>query len=91
MRYVIDLTYIVALEQIDQHVEDHMAVLRRYAETGVIAASGRKSPRTGGIIVTHDVEEGAVQALINDDPFHQHELARYTVTPVRSPLNRPAE
>ena len=46
-----------------------MAVLRRHAETGAIMASGPKSPRTGGIIVTHDVEESAVQALINDDPF----------------------
>ena len=91
MHYVIDLTYIVPLEQVNPHVEEHMAVLRRHAETGAIMASGPKSPRTGGIIVTHDVEESAVQALINDDPFQQYELARYTVTPVRSPLNRPNE
>ncbi len=89
MHYVIDLTYIVPLEQVDPHVEEHMAVLRRHAETGTIMASGPKSPRTGGIIVTHDVEESAVQALINDDPFQQYELTGLRPSPTRRVCRSP--
>jgi uncharacterized protein YciI len=86
-RYVIDLNYVRPLSEVDVHVDEHRELLARQAEQGTVLASGPKSPRTGGVIVTAEVTRDEVEALIAADPFHRHGLADYSVTAVRSPLN----
>jgi uncharacterized protein YciI/ketosteroid isomerase-like protein len=81
--FVIDLHYVKPLAEIDLAREEHLEVLERHARRGTIVFSGAKSPRTGGIIVCGDVERAAVDAVIEDDPFHRLGLAEYTVTPLR--------
>lgn len=43
-------------------------------------ASGRKVPRTGGIILALADTLETVNKIITEDPFHKHELAEFTVT-----------
>ena len=81
--FVIDLTYVQPLAAVDEALEEHIAVLERHARRGTILFSGAKSPRTGGIIVCGDVDRDAVDALIEDDPFHRLGLAEHTVTQLR--------
>jgi uncharacterized protein YciI len=78
--FIIDLNYIVPLEELDQHMANHVKFLRKYYKKGNFIASGRKVPRTGGIIlaVADDVE--AIDSIMSEDPFTKHELAEYTVT-----------
>ena len=81
--WVVDLTYVAPLTEVDRWRDDHLTVLADFARRGVVAASGPKSPRTGGIIVTHHVDRGAVHELIAADPFAIHGLADYVVTALR--------
>ena len=83
MPWVIDLHYVRALEAIDRARQEHIAVLERHARAGTVVFSGAKTPRTGGIVVCGDVDRAAVDAVIDEDPFHRLGLAEYTVTQLR--------
>ncbi len=78
--FVINLHYIVPLEQIDAHMGDHMKFLNKYYKENVFVASGRKVPRTGGIILATGRTKEEIEELIKEDPFHSHKLAEFTVT-----------
>ncbi|GAA2048104.1 YciI family protein [Williamsia deligens] len=83
--WVIDLTYKASLDVVDRMRDAHLTVLADFAARGVVATSGPKSPRTGGVIVTHPVARAAVAALIAADPFALHDIADYVVTGTRPP------
>jgi uncharacterized protein YciI len=78
--FIIDLKYIVPLEQLDAHMTEHVKFLHSYYQKNVFVASGRKVPRTGGIILAlaHSKEE--VEKIIQEDPFYIHQLAEFTIT-----------
>jgi uncharacterized protein YciI len=78
--FVINLNYIVPLEQLDAHMGDHMKFLNKYYKENVFVASGRKVPRTGGIILAMGKTKEEVEELIKEDPFYIHKLAEFTVT-----------
>jgi uncharacterized protein YciI len=78
--FIIDLNYIVPLEELDAHMADHVKYLRKYYRKSIFAASGRKVPRTGGIILALAESKEAVEKLIKEDPFYKHELAEFTIT-----------
>jgi uncharacterized protein YciI len=78
--FIIDLNYIVPLEELDTHMADHVKYLRKYYKKNVFVASGRKVPRTGGIILALANSKEAVEKLIKEDPFYKHELAEFTIT-----------
>lgn len=78
--FIIDLNYIVALEELDQHMADHVKFLRKYYKKGIFLASGRKVPRTGGIILALADNEDDVKKIMLEDPFTRHKLAEYTLT-----------
>jgi uncharacterized protein YciI len=78
--FIIDLNYIVPLEELDTHMADHVKYLRKYYKKNIFVASGRKVPRTGGIILALADSKEAVEKLIKEDPFYKHELAEFTIT-----------
>lgn len=49
--FIINLNYIVPLEKIDAHMTEHVKFLQKYYKLNKFVASGRKVPRTGGIIL----------------------------------------
>jgi len=82
--FVIDLTYVVPLEKIDAIMGDHMKFLRKYYKLNAFIASGRKVPRTGGIILVQAKSKDEVESIINDDPFVVNKLATYVITEFRT-------
>jgi uncharacterized protein YciI len=78
--FVIDLNYIVPLEQLDAHMTDHVKFLRKYYKQNVFVASGRKVPRTGGLILALAKSKDDVEKIIAEDPFYIHKLAEFTIT-----------
>jgi uncharacterized protein YciI len=78
--FVINLNYIVPLEQLDAHMGDHMKFLNKYYKEDVFVASGRKVPRTGGIILAMGKTKEEIEDIIKEDPFYTHKLAEFTVT-----------
>jgi uncharacterized protein YciI len=78
--FIIELNYIAPLEELDHHMADHVAFLQKYYDKNIFIASGRKVPRTGGVILAlaDSVEE--VENIIIEDPFHKHQLAEFKIT-----------
>ncbi|MFD2101175.1 YciI family protein [Flagellimonas iocasae] len=78
--FIIELTYKVELEQIDQFLGPHIAFLNEQYKLGTVVASGRKVPRTGGIIFAKTDSKETLEEIIAKDPFYQNDLADYTIT-----------
>ena len=78
--FIIDLHYIVPLEQLDKHMTEHVKYLQKYYKQNVFVASGRKVPRTGGIILALAPSREVVDEIIKEDPFYMHKLAEFSVT-----------
>ena len=78
--FIINLHYIVPLEQLDAHMTEHVKYLHKYYKQNVFVASGRKVPRTGGIILALAKSREALDEIIIEDPFHLHKLAEFNVT-----------
>jgi uncharacterized protein YciI len=88
--FIINLHYIVPLEKLDEHMADHVKFLNKYYKQNVFLASGRKVPRTGGIILAQSRSKEDVEAIIREDPFHIHQLAEFTVTEFLTSQMHPA-
>jgi uncharacterized protein YciI len=78
--FIVSVTYQQPLEVVDQHLADHLAFLDRYFSQGTFISSGRKVPRTGGIILATGVTREQLDLILLEDPFNQHKVARYEVT-----------
>lgn len=73
--YVVVLTYAVPLTDIDKHVPDHMAWIREQYDAGRLLASGRRNPRTGGVLLFAQIPREELDAVLAADPFARHGLA----------------
>ncbi len=78
--FIIDLHYIVPLDQLDAHMSEHVKYLHKYYKLNMFVASGRKVPRTGGIILALAKSKEEVEQIINEDPFITHKLAEFSIT-----------
>lgn len=75
--YIINLTYHRPVEEVDTHLDAHIAWLRKYYDQGIFIASGRKNPRTGGIIFAIALPRDELDAILAEDSFNA--VARYEV------------
>ena len=85
--FIVSLTYIKPLEQIDAFIPQHVAFLDKYYDLGVFQLSGRKEPRTGGVIIASATSKAALEDILLEDPFQREGLATYEiieVTPTKS-------
>lgn len=78
--FIIDLNYVVPLDQLDSHMKEHMVFLHKYYKLNLFVASGRKVPRTGGIILCLAKTREEVDKIMSEDPFCIHKAVEYKVT-----------
>lgn len=78
--FIIDLTYVASLSDIDANIPAHLDYLNEGYKAGVFLASGRKEPRTGGIIIATDTSMAEVQTRTASDPFVQKKMATVKIT-----------
>ncbi len=78
--YIINLQYTKPLEEVDTLIDEHIEFLKRQYEKGVFIASGRKIPRTGGIILVRNISLEELDKIIAEDPFNIHGVAEYSMT-----------
>jgi uncharacterized protein YciI len=67
--FVLLLTYVKPLEEVDALMRDHMAWLDEHYEAGRFVISGRQVPRTGGVIVARGDDREEIEAIAAGDPF----------------------
>ncbi len=78
--FVISINYISDLSVVDSYIEEHIAFLDKYYEAGYFIASGRKEPRTGGIILAQASTRAELQEIVAQDPFFKAGIAEYELT-----------
>ncbi len=82
--FVIELTYKVELDKIDDAMKAHVAFLNEHYKAGTFLISGRKIPRDGGIILAMGKSREEIEALMRQDPFCARGLADFRVIEFRA-------
>lgn len=77
--FLILLQYVRPLTAIDHYMEAHQAFLDKYYQSGNFIFSGKRHPRTGGLILCRAKNLREVEAIISEDPFDQNSLAMYDI------------
>ena len=77
--FIVSLTYTAPLEEVDKHLDDHVTYLKRQYAAGNFVASGRKVPRSGGVILSKLENRATLDAVLAQDPFHRAGVADYEV------------
>ncbi len=78
--FVVSLHYLVDLSEVDQHIPAHIDYLNLNYERGNFLASGRKEPRTGGVILATAPSRDLLDEILADDPFFVAGIASYEIT-----------
>ncbi|MBO3271079.1 YciI family protein [Hymenobacter defluvii] len=84
--FLLSLTYLVPLEEIEPLMAPHMTWVDTHYQTGTLLLSGRKVPRTGGVLLARAESREAIEAIVAADPFTQAGAVRYDIiefTPTR--------
>ena len=79
--FILSLTYVKSNDEADRHMEPHMAWVKEGYAKGWFLASGRKVPRTGGVILAVG-ERAEIEAFVAADPFTIHGVAEYDIMEV---------
>jgi len=77
--FIVSLTYICELQEIDKILQEHVKYLKNQYKKGNFIASGRKIPRTGGIILSKLDNLEKLEEVLNKDPFKINNLAKYDI------------
>jgi len=87
--FIVTLTYLKPVEQIDALMEGHIAWLKQGYADGLFVASGRRVPRTGGVILARSGDEAALRETLARDPFVVHGAARCDVVEFAASMTVP--
>ncbi len=79
--FLVQLTYVKDLDEIDNLMKVHVAYLKKYYKLNKFIVSGRQVPRKGGIIICYASSIKEVKTIIDEDPFLVHAAARYKIIP----------
>lgn len=81
--FLLNLTYVKPLEEIDRLLPEHVRYLDTWYERGMFLCSGRKEPRTGGIILCKCKSREEAESIRNQDPFYREGAASYELMEFR--------
>ncbi|KTD54878.1 YCII domain-containing protein [Legionella sainthelensi] len=88
--FVIQLTYLVPLNEVDKYLQSHREFLDYYYKQGLLVASGPMKPRTGGIIIAATNDRAYLESVFKNDPYYLAEIATYQFIEF-TPVNHRAE
>jgi len=77
--FVISITYTKSASEIDALLTAHKQFLDEQYADGVFLMSGRKVPRTGGVIIADATDRTEVEAIVETDPFYIGGVAHYEI------------
>ncbi len=87
--YLVLLRYVVELAEVDRHIDAHVAYLKKYYALGKFVVSGRKVPRTGGVILVSCADRNELNSILEDDPFFGAKVAEYDVVEFEPTMTAP--
>ena len=77
--FVVLLTYKKPIAEVELHLAAHIAYLDEHFAAGTFVASGRKVPRTGGVILAKAESRTVLEAILHQDPFSIADVAEFEV------------
>ena len=77
--FLVLLNYKKDISEVENYLEEHIDFLDKYYSTKKFIFSGRKNPRTGGVILMNAKDRDEVIDIISQDPFHREEVAEYEI------------
>ncbi len=87
--FIVTLTYLKPVEEIDALMHDHVEWLKKGYDQGLFIASGRRVPRTGGVILARSGDEHALRETLARDPFVVYGAARCDVVEFTASMAAP--
>jgi uncharacterized protein YciI len=87
--FVLLLTYVKPLPEVDALMRDHVAWLKEHYAAGRFVVSGRRIPRTGGVILARGDDRAEIEALAATDPFVRGGVATCEVVQFRASQTAP--
>jgi len=87
--FVLLLTYVRPLPEVDALMREHMAWLKEQYAAGRFVVSGRRIPRTGGVILARGEDRDEIEALAATDPFVRGGVATCEVLQFRASQTAP--
>ena len=80
--FIVSLHYLAPLTKVDAYIPEHIAFLDEHYAKGHFLLSGRKEPRTGGVILANVDSRDMLDCILVEDPFFREKLARYEITEI---------
>ncbi|WP_440053193.1 YciI family protein [Pseudoalteromonas sp. T1lg65] len=80
--FIISLVYKASLEEVDRFIPEHIEYLNEQYAKGHFILSGRKEPRTGGVIFSTIGNREELNNILAQDPFYREALASYEITEI---------
>lgn len=77
--FIISLTYLVELSDVDHYLDEHIDFLNECYKQEIFLASGPKVPRTGGVIFAKAKSQNTLLDTLQKDPFWIHNIAQYDI------------
>jgi len=77
--FIVNLTYIKPLEEIEKAIKAHSIYLEEQYVKKNFIASGRKIPRDGGIILSKMDSKDELEKVLEEDPFKKLNIAKYDI------------
>src|SRR4051794_22506692 len=87
--FVLLLTYTAPLAEVDALMRRHMAWLDEHYDAGRFLVSGRRIPRTGGVILARGGDRAEIEAIAASDPFVTGGVAACEVIEFRASQTAP--
>lgn len=87
--YIVSLTYVKPIEMVEQYLPEHVEFLKRQYEQGLFLVSGRKVPRTGGLMIIRQMDRQLLDSILAQDPFYRQGIAEYQITEVNPTMMAP--
>lgn len=77
--FVVLLSYKKPIAEVELHLAAHICYLDECYAKGVFIASGRKLPRTGGVILAKAESRALLETILRQDPFYLEGVADFEV------------
>jgi uncharacterized protein YciI len=87
--FLLLLTYVKPLAEVDALMRKHVAWLDEHYAAGRFLVSGRRIPRTGGVIIARGEDRAEIEALAATDPFVRGGVATCEVIEFRASQKAP--
>lgn len=77
--FIFSLTYVKPLSEVERLLPAHIQFLDEHYKKHLFMCSGRKIPRTGGIILCNCADMAEAKAIMEKDPFYKEGITRYDI------------